>query len=133
MTDKVTACLKAWRTLIEAENASPRTRTPVGMAVPRLLGAVEAALKIHCPAEVYALSMLEYDPREPPRVFCGHTLEETENDRHAEAGTGGLVCLDKHEATVCAECWEENGGEQVEWPCRTYAAIAGELLGEEGA
>ena len=98
--------------------------------VPRLLAAVEAALKLHVPQRLYALSVMARDQQEPPRVWCGHTLDETDNDRHSIADDDSIICLDKHEATVCAECWEEGGDEQVEWPCPTYRDITAELLKE---
>lgn len=97
--------------------------------VPRLLEAVEAVLAIHRPQEVYALSVMASDTRNPPRVWCGHGYEETENDRHQMTDDDSIICLDKHEGAVCAECWEE-GGEQVEWPCPTYRAITAALTGE---
>lgn len=96
---------------------------------PALLGALEAVLKEHRKMTVYGLSVRAHDNQEPPRVWCGHTYLETENSRHVMADDDSIVCLDKPEGDVCAECWEE-GGEQAEWPCPTYRAISAALLGK---
>jgi hypothetical protein len=92
------------------------------------VAALRAALKLHRKTTVYGLSVREFDSHEPPRVWCGHSYEETENSRHAIAGNGDTLCLDKPEGDVCGTCRDESG-ELVEWPCGEYLAITRELTG----
>lgn len=139
-TDRVTAALNEIRQRSERPVARvgslpithPGVRGLMESAgdVPCLLAALDRVLALHHKSTIYALSVSAHDTQEPPRVWCGHTYEETENGRHVIADNDSVLCLDKPEGDVCAECWEEGGDEAVEWPCPTYRAISAALLGE---
>ena len=96
---------------------------------PRLLKLARDVLALHAKIPLYALSVREFDTQEPPRVWCGHTYEETENSRHVQADSGDLVCLDKPVGDVCGGCCDDSG-EREEWPCPTVLAVSAALLGE---
>jgi hypothetical protein len=95
-------------------------------SVARLAAAVEAVLKGHYKLTLYTIAITGWDPA----IRCGHTEAEMENGRHELSDdSDDVLCLDKPEADVCAQCRDESG-EQVEWPCSDYRAISAELLGE---
>jgi hypothetical protein len=95
-----------------------------------LLAALRTVLEEHRKTTVYALSVLARDNGNPPKVWCGHTYEETGNDRHVIGDDDSVLCLDKPEGKVCSSCRGEDG-EPVDWPCREYKAIIAALNGKE--
>jgi hypothetical protein len=114
----------------EEDSCDLNGETCTGHDAERLLAGYDALLALHVKTPLYALSVREFDNHEPPRVWCGHSCEETENSRHVVCDSGDVVCLDKPEGDVCGDC-RDGSGEAEEWPCSTVLAISAALLGEE--
>jgi hypothetical protein len=94
--------------------------------VPRLLKAVEAALKFHEPRQLHELA---FDPRGNPR--CGHD-PDTDPDAHYEGDDDGeLYCESLPDGVACSGCPESPDGEYADWPCDEYTAILAALTGKE--
>lgn len=91
--------------------------------IPRLLSAVEAALKFHQPRQLYERA---FDPKGNPR--CGHSTE-TDPDVHYEGDDGEWYCVDLPGGVACSGCAESPDGEYAEWPCDEYTAILAALTG----
>lgn len=135
--DKVTAALEEIRQRSERPLgpsamalpiSSPAVRGLLESAgdVPRLLAAVDAALKHHQPRQLY--QMLTGAPAAPA---CEHG-EDYDGDAHFEADDSYWYCRDKPTIKVCISCTDESDGDLwAEWPCPTYSDISAALLGEE--
>lgn len=90
--------------------------------VPRLLAAVEAALKFHQPVPLYGNAATEDEPG-----ACPH---DPDAGCHFESDDGEWLCELKREGTVCS-CTENAGGERIPWPCDEVADILAALAGSE--
>jgi hypothetical protein len=93
--------------------------------VPRLLKAVEAALKFHEPRQLHELA---FDPRGNPR--CGHD-PESDPDAHYEGDDGLWYCESLPGDVVCTTYSEEGTWAWVTFPCPEYTAILAALTGKE--
>lgn len=93
---------------------------------PRLLKALEAALKFHEPCQLHELA---FNPDGTPR--CGHD-PETDPDAHYEGDDDGeLYCESLPDGVACRRCPESPDGEYSDWPCAEYKAILAALTGKE--
>lgn len=95
--------------------------------VPRLLSAVDAALKHHRPSPSYGRA---FDAKGNPR--CTHD-PDGDHGEHYEDGWGEWYCTDLIGGWVCATCGEDDGCGllPVAWPCAPYRDILAALTGKE--
>jgi hypothetical protein len=90
---------------------------------PRLLSAIDAALKHHQPEPLYGNAATEGEPG-----ACPH---DPDSPLHFDAadGSGDWLCEGRPEGVVCS-CTESSDGEQVPWPCDEVADILAALTGK---
>jgi hypothetical protein len=93
---------------------------------PRLLKALEAALKFHEPRQLHKLA---FNPDGTPR--CGHD-PDSDPDAHYEGDDGLWYCEDLPAGVACSGCPESPDGEYADWPCDEYKAILAALTGKGG-
>jgi hypothetical protein len=96
--------------------------------VPRLLTALDEALKLHQPRQLH--DMVEsYDGRH----LCAHS-PDYDGDRHYEGDDGLWYCKDRPTVMVCTSCSDGADGDLwAAWPCPTYGAVSRAVLGEDGS
>ena len=124
MPSEAAEILSAWRTVVEDVNGLATERTPLSTAVPRLLGAVEAALKFHERHPLYGNASTDDEPG-----ACPHDPDAPEHFEDADE-PGKWLCLAKFEADACSGCTGTPDGEYADWPCPEYEAILAALKGE---
>lgn len=125
--DPLPAELAAIRDDVAMASLGPMPTAPrrvVKRHAPRLLAALEAALRHHQPEPLYGNAATEGEPG-----ACPH---DPDSPLHFEAadGSGDWLCEGRPEGVVCS-CTESSDGERVPWPCDEVADILAALTGKE--
>jgi hypothetical protein len=127
MTDDPAAAeLAAIRDDIAMSSLGPMPTAPrrvVKRHAPRLLAALDAALRHHRPEHLYGNAATEGEPD-----ACPH---DPDSALHFEAadGSGEWLCEGKPEGVVCS-CTETSDGERIPYPCDELAGILAALTGK---
>lgn len=132
MTDDALAVVLSYKREMRAIETPPDSPTVdvmifrAGLAVEvalRALAAVEAALAIHAPVNLYGPAADEDHPDACPHSPAADWDVHFECDAGSMARPGLLLCGDVQAGRECQEC-------ETEWPCPTYEAIQAALNGK---